>query len=239
MKPEAMNPNDTAAAAPGLSPQGRATIVVVCTGNVCRSPYLEHLLADRLDRVWGGGRIHVSSVGVRGLAGESMTQESAALLHAEGIETAEFRARRLSPSLLLPADLVICATRAHRSAVVQLAPALLRRAVLLPELALALGHLSAVTTAGHARPGGTTPAGDEAQGDLSQWVRSVARAVVHHRPAIVGAVADAELDIDDPYGGPPVAYERMKEQIGRWLPDAVAVLSPPHGDVEPTTLPEA
>ncbi|MGB5952808.1 MAG: hypothetical protein WBG57_09915 [Ornithinimicrobium sp.] len=203
----------------GLS-QGTASILVVCTGNVCRSPYLEYLLRDRLDRVWGPGHFEVSSAGVRGLHGESMTPHSADLLAQEGIDGGDFRARRLMAGHLTSADLVICATRTHRSSAVQLAPAVLRRAVLLPELALALGHTPAWSASQNSTHG---PAGD---GEMSQWVRSVARAVVNHRPAVVGTVEAADLDIDDPYGGPQSEYALMARRMGRWLPDAVKVLSP-------------
>lgn len=199
--------------------QEQATVVVVCTGNVCRSPYLEHLWRERLDRVWGPGRFDVSSAGVRGLAGEPMTAQSAALLAAQGIDGSEFTARRLAAGHLSSADLVICATRAHRSAVVQLAPSVLRRAVLLPEMALAAGHTPPWVAGGPDQ-------GEGSEAALSQWVRSVGRAVVNNRPAMLGVVAEAEIDIEDPYRGPQVAYDRMAEQVERWLPDAVRTLSP-------------
>lgn len=200
---------------------GVANILVVCTGNVCRSPYLEHLLRHRLDQVWGKGVFDVSSAGVRGLAGEPMTPQSAALLAVDGIDGSSFTARRLSATHLTSADLVICATRTHRSAVVQLAPTVLRRAVLLPELALAAGHTPPWTPGG-----GDQSIGPQGENEMSEWVRSVARAVVNHRPAIVGELDGADLDIDDPYGRPQPAYDQMAERIGRWLPEAVAVLSP-------------
>ncbi|MGB3185425.1 MAG: hypothetical protein WBG36_00845 [Ornithinimicrobium sp.] len=203
-----------------------ASILVVCTGNVCRSPYLEYLLRDRLDQVWGSRRMTVRSAGVRGLVGEPMTGASAGLLKAEGIDSADFRARRVSPQDLKGADLVICATRAHRSAVVQLVPALLRRAVLLPELALAHGHLPeppAVSCDSSVRG---ADGAEVTEDDLSSWLRCAARAVVTRRPTIVTAVPPDELDIDDPYGGTEEAYDRMRRQIERWLPDAVAAISP-------------
>ncbi len=210
-----------------------ARILAVCTGNVCRSPYLEHLLRDRLDRVWGPGRFHVTSAGVRALVGEPMTEASAGLLQAEGIDGAAFRARRVSAQDLKGADLVICATRAHRSGVVQLAPALLRRAVLLPELALARGHLPAPPKVRY-DSSGRGIAGDHVADGLSVWLREAARVVVTRRPTIVTALPADELDIDDPYGGTEETYQRMRRQIDRWLPDAVAAISPAT-DVEQTS----
>ena len=40
-----------------------ARILTVCTGNVCRSPYLERALQTELDRSWGPGEVEVSHDG--------------------------------------------------------------------------------------------------------------------------------------------------------------------------------
>ncbi|MGB3764287.1 MAG: low molecular weight phosphatase family protein [Ornithinimicrobium sp.] len=196
-----------------LSP-GR--ILVVCTGNICRSPFIEHLLRDQLDRLWGAGRVAVGSAGTRGLVGQPMAPESAARLGHLASTAQGFRGRRLSPADLIEADLIINATRAHRSAVVQMAPAVLRRSVTLAEVALAAEVVPNVSA--------TCP-------DLSAWLRAVSAAVVAHRPALLD-VSPTDLDLDDPYGRDAAAYDTMAKQVGRWMPSVVAALSPSDADVD-------
>lgn len=185
-------------------------ILVICTGNICRSPFIEHVLRDGLDRVWGPGRVMVSSAGTHGLTGEPMTTASEAQLGDLAASAQSFRARRLSVADLAGADLVITATRAHRSAAVRMAPTVLRRSVTLAEVALAIDAVPQTTSD---RP------------DLSAWLRAVAAAVVAHRPALSGIIP-TDLDLDDPYGRDAVAYEAMAQSVSRWLPSVLTVLSP-------------
>ncbi len=186
------------------------SIVVVCTGNVCRSPYIEHLLRRELDQVWGQDRIIVSSAGTHGLVGQPLDPGSAAQLGRRGESAPDFRARRLSAGDITGADLVITATREHRSAVVRMSPTALRRTATLAEVALAAQVVPAM-------------AHDVA--DLATALRSVAAAVVTHRPALVD-LPPQTLDLDDPYGLDTPAYARMSEDVGRWLPRVVSALSP-------------
>ncbi|MGB3257538.1 MAG: low molecular weight phosphatase family protein [Ornithinimicrobium sp.] len=185
-------------------------ILVVCTGNICRSPFIEHLLRDQLDRLWGSGRVAVGSAGTRGLVGQPMAPEAAARLGHLSNTALGFRGRRLSRADVIEADLIINATRAHRSTAVQMAPAVLRRSVTLAEVALAAEVVPKVPA--------TCP-------DLSAWMRAVSAAVVAHRPALLD-VDPADLDLDDPYGRDAAAYDAMAQHVGGWMPSVVAALSP-------------
>jgi len=89
-----------------------ASVLVVCTGNICRSPAAELLLADRLG---GDSGITVASAGVRGLVGEPISKPMAELLQADGIDPGVFRARYLREADVRGASLVLVMTRAHRS----------------------------------------------------------------------------------------------------------------------------
>jgi len=200
----------TAAASSELTARSPGRVLVVCTGNICRSPYLEHLLRDGMDRRWGPGRMMVASAGLRGLAGEPMFGPAAAQLRARGLEAHGFRARRLTSQDVVEADLVLTVTREHRAAVLRMAPTALRRTVTPAEIALAVDSVPRVEAA--------TP-------DLSGPVRRLAGAVVSARPSI-SALPQADLDIDDPYGRSEEAYVTMAEQVERVLPGLLDALSP-------------
>ena len=116
-------------------PTGDATepprIVVVCTGNVCRSPYVDLRLADAL----ADCRVQVESAGTRALVGRGIDPGSAALLTSRGISSDAFRARQLTEQIGQRATLIVVATREHRRQVVQLVPSALQRTFTIREFA--------------------------------------------------------------------------------------------------------
>jgi protein-tyrosine phosphatase len=106
------------------------SILAVCTGNVCRSPAVERLLASNL-----GPTVRVSSAGTHALVGHQISEPMAALLLGSGVEPDSFQARRLSEEMLKEADLVLVMTRAQRGLVVEQWPAAVRRTFTLREFA--------------------------------------------------------------------------------------------------------
>ncbi|WP_375429852.1 hypothetical protein [uncultured Friedmanniella sp.] len=113
-------------------------ILCVCTGNICRSPAAERLLAARL-----GPDVVVSSAGTRALVGQPISPPMDILIAEAGGDPGGFTARRLTERLLAPADLVLALTTAHRGEVVDLWPKAVRRAFTLKELARLLGAVDA------------------------------------------------------------------------------------------------
>ncbi|MGH8529120.1 MAG: low molecular weight protein-tyrosine-phosphatase [Nevskiales bacterium] len=79
-------------------------ILVVCTGNICRSPMAEGLL-----RSVYGKRVDfsVSSAGVAALVGESPAEEAVTAMRSHGIDISACRARQCDGKLLTQADLVL------------------------------------------------------------------------------------------------------------------------------------
>ena len=111
-------------------------VICVCTGNVCRSPAAERLLAHAL-----GPSVTPSSAGIQALIGQPISAPMDALIAEVGADPAGFEARVLTEAQLREADLVLAMTRAHRSAIVELAPAAVRRCFTLREYARLLGQL--------------------------------------------------------------------------------------------------
>jgi protein-tyrosine phosphatase len=107
---------------------------VVCEGNLCRSPLAERLLRLRTK----GSDVRVTSAGVNGANGQPMDELAADELVRLGGNPEGFEARRLTGTMLRDADLVLTATRAIRSQVVAMSPAVLRRSFTLLELAAML-----------------------------------------------------------------------------------------------------
>jgi protein-tyrosine phosphatase len=120
-----------------VMPQEVFSIVVVCTGNVCRSPAAERLLEGQL-----GPSVSVSSAGTHALVGHPISEPMAALLRQAGVEPEPFEGRRLSEQMLREANLILTMTRAQRGLVVELWPAVVRRAFTLREFARLLGRVN-------------------------------------------------------------------------------------------------
>ena len=111
-------------------PQEVFSILAVCTGNICRSPAVERLLASQL-----APSVSVSSAGTHALVGHPISEPMASLLRQAAIEPEPFEARRLSEQMVKESDLILAMTRAQRGLVVELWPAAVRRAFTLREFA--------------------------------------------------------------------------------------------------------
>ncbi|MCL2465787.1 MAG: low molecular weight phosphatase family protein [Micrococcales bacterium] len=106
-------------------------VLSVCTGNLARSPAIERLFDVALSHAG----IVAASAGTAASVSEPIAAPMAALLRSVGAGTDGFAARQLTEEMVLESDLVITATRAHRTATVQLAPAAVRYTFTLIELA--------------------------------------------------------------------------------------------------------
>jgi protein-tyrosine phosphatase len=119
-----------------LMSQEVLSILTVCTGNVCRSPAAERLLASKL-----GPTVTIRSAGTHALVEHPISDPMAALLLDRGVEPDSFEARRLSEQMLKEADLVLSMTRAQRGLVVEMWPAAVRRTFTLREFARLLSWI--------------------------------------------------------------------------------------------------
>uniref|UniRef100_UPI003BEF412C low molecular weight protein-tyrosine-phosphatase n=1 Tax=Burkholderia arboris TaxID=488730 RepID=UPI003BEF412C len=80
---------------------GVATLVVVCIGNLCRSPMAQALFSARLPG------IDVQSAGIGALVGHPADPHAVALMQERGLDIAAHRARQLPPWLGARADLIL------------------------------------------------------------------------------------------------------------------------------------
>lgn len=93
-------------------------VLIVCMGNICRSPAAEYLFRERMS-VRG---IEPCSAGLIALVGNPMDATVLQLLNESGVDGTSHRAHQLTPSMLLQADLVLGMEKSHVDTMVQLAP---------------------------------------------------------------------------------------------------------------------
>ncbi len=107
-----------------LEQMSQVNILLVCTGNTCRSPMAEGLLKKKIadasgcppDQLDSSG-IRVISAGIAAMPGGTPSPEAVDVMHESGIEISEHRSQPLSDRLVNEADLILTMTSAHRQMV--------------------------------------------------------------------------------------------------------------------------
>ena len=165
----------------------RARVLMVCTGNICRSPAMHYLAA----RDWAGAA-EVTSAGTYAETGMDATPEMrrAALVH--GVAIPRHRPTQLTAALVTRADLVLVATEAHARWIAR-------------ELGGVLGHVfglrQAAELAGRAAP----PLGLTGADRLRASAEAL-RAEQRRKPAPLRS-------LDDPWACDGATYARVMQEI--------------------------
>jgi protein-tyrosine phosphatase len=96
-------------------------ILIICTGNICRSPMaeglLEHILPDTLK-----GSVAVQSAGTHAYDGLEAEPFAVRALLDRGIDIRSHRSRMIDDMMLADADLILAMEEMHREYVRQLLP---------------------------------------------------------------------------------------------------------------------
>ncbi|CAI9406239.1 hypothetical protein AESSP_01585 [Aestuariimicrobium sp. T2.26MG-19.2B] len=146
----------------------------------------------------GIGPVSITSAGVAATDGQRLDSTVASLLAGDGIDVTGFASRRLEDDDVMSADLILTATRQHRSSVVQRVPRVLGRTFTLLEFTTLAANLAC----------GSLPKGP----DRLLWLRDQAAA---HRNLLL--LPDLPMDLPDPYMRRRAVYRASHRQIGEAL----------------------
>ena len=94
-------------------------ILIVCVGNICRSPMAEILLRHKLG---GGEHVRVESAGLAAMVGDPIDPLAGRVLAANGLESASHVARQVTPAMIGTADLVLAMQKRHLDAIHAISP---------------------------------------------------------------------------------------------------------------------
>lgn len=163
------------------------TVLSVCTGNICRSPVAELILAEALA---GFADVRVESAGTGALVGHGVPDPAQRLAAQRGIDAAAHRARQVDTSLIRGADLIVTMAREHRRTIVENLPAAMRRAFTLRELARIADVVEPDLPAAVASANATTAA---------EGMKAAVALAAALRGTVPPPASPDEFDIVDPY----------------------------------------
>lgn len=129
-------------------------VLVLCEGNICRSPLAEALLREAL-----GPQVEVHSAGMGAMVGHPAHEETQAILREANLDGSAHRGRQFTPEIALKADLILVMDRAQKEACERIAPSARGRVFLLghwlpseeQEIPDPIRHGPAAHRAAHAR----------------------------------------------------------------------------------------
>ncbi len=103
---------------------GQLVVLLVCTGNTCRSPMAEtllrHELSNRFKSLFSPGQpppVVAVSAGLSAYPGGSASPEAVTVMQSRGLSLKDHQSRPLTQRLLKQADLVLTMTSSHRQAI--------------------------------------------------------------------------------------------------------------------------
>lgn len=102
-------------------------ILLVCTGNTCRSPMAEALMRSKFISRFGSeqaaaDKVYVASAGLNAFPGGPASIEAQAVIASRGLSLVEHQSRSVTMHALQHADLILTMTRSHRNAIIDQLP---------------------------------------------------------------------------------------------------------------------
>ena len=210
-------------------------ILLVCSGNTCRSPMAAAILSDLLRREGLGAVYQVDSAGLAAVPGQPASPEARRVMSERGLSLEEHRSKPVTADLVSAAKLVLTMTRQHKDAVIGLYPEATDRVYTLKGFA-GKGHARGgaggsgreAREAGEARdvrdvrdvrdatlagPGKEQTGAADGEGAADRTGGAAGSAAADRTGGAAGSAAADDEDIADPIGRGVEAYRLAADEI--------------------------
>lgn len=178
------------------------SVLMVCTGNICRSPLAERLLSAQVQDL---SEVCVSSAGNHARVGEQMDAETQQIAQSYGVDdVGSHRARQISEGIVESADLILTMTRVHRRDVVELSPRVTRRTFTLREFARLAEATSDEMLGADLKT---------VNGSAIETLRAAVQSVALSRSLVPSVTDAAEDEVIDPYRQSSDVHEKSAQQL--------------------------
>jgi protein-tyrosine phosphatase len=215
-------------------------ILIVCTGNTCRSPMAEGVLRDAFNKLgYDENKVQVVSAGITAQNGLPANEKAVKVLKDQGIDISEHESRQLSIALVRESDLILAMTRNHKHIIATMIPDAAAKTFTLKEFAMGnldsediLEQLGTMYTISDEKRDELEKAREdkinsleERKGKLEKELELIEgeleilkRKNSHSEKVDLSKIKAIEnklrdLDIEDPYGKSESAYKNTSEEI--------------------------
>lgn len=96
-------------------------VMFICTGNICRSAMAHWLMKKKIEEL-NLDNIKVYSCGIFAENGDISTYEAKRVMEEYDVDLSKHRATNIKNSKIEEMDLILCATKSHKTAVIDLYP---------------------------------------------------------------------------------------------------------------------
>ena len=89
------------------------SILIVCTGNTCRSPMAEILLRTAIENEPSLSNYNIQSAGIFAAQGQAASENAQKIIEKKSYDLSKHRSKQISQDLVDQSDLILAMTQSH------------------------------------------------------------------------------------------------------------------------------